>query len=179
MGGGIFHTCVFFVYRKLSVMMIWMSCPCQWLVSIEQSFDRRVGGVSYIIHFLEWFQLCKSPYPVCDNIFQWWRFNINQGFYPPTLSKCIYLGIRNICIHEVHVYSLDTDVLLMALSSVPKRDTKSAVIIGNWVQDNTVVTWCWNHIMSNLVQKSISALANQLSCANRVRYNNWRHIQGN
>ena len=41
------------------------------------------------------------------NISQWCRFKVNPGFYPPTLSKCIYLGIRNIsCIlHEVHVYS--------------------------------------------------------------------------
>ena len=66
---------------------------------------------------------------------QWWRFSINPGFYPPTLTKCFYLDniIRKyiyLYIIEVHdMYWRYTDVLLLDIHVVPKLDTNSAVII--------------------------------------------------
>ena len=62
----------------------------------------------------------------------------------------------------------------MALRRVPKRDTNSAVIIGTGEHSCKVML---KPIMTNLVQKSISAAANQLSCANGCDTS--RHIQGN
>ena len=55
----------------------------------------------------------------------------------------------------------------MALRRVPTRDTNSAVTIGTGEHSCKVML---KPIMTNLVQKSIFAAANQLSCANRVRY---------
>ena len=67
-----------------------------------------------------------------------------------------------------------TDVLLVALRRVPKRDANSAVIIGTGEHSCKVML---KPIMTNLVQKSISAADNQLSCANGCDTS--RHIQGN
>ena len=49
------------------------------------------------------------------------------------------------------MYSYDTDVLLVALRRVPKRDTQSAVIIGTGEHSCKVML---KPIMTNLVQKA-------------------------
>ena len=65
----------------------------------------------------------------------------------------------------------------MALGRVPKLDMNSAVIIGTVEHRRKVMLK--TIITTILFLKSISAVANQLSCANRERYNTTRRVQRN
>ena len=61
-------------------------------------FYRVVGGWGELYRiFWDFFNFANHHtqymYVINNIIVQWSRFSVNPGFYPPTLTKCIYLDI--------------------------------------------------------------------------------------
>ena len=156
--------------------MMWVSCPSQWWVK-KNNFDG--GGWGELYSFVWNVFNFANPLPqYVITILQWWRFKVNPGFYPPTLSTEVYLSWNKKYIMYTawgpRVLIEHRCPILVVLRRVPKSDTNSAVIIGTGEHSRKVMlkpiwhTWSRNASPLRLI-----------SCHALTGCDTSRHIQGN